>query len=136
MTRLRSFSTILATAATLGAGTAGATTILSGTNSVHVHQSPSGTVVSNGVSVSRSPVPLHRPIEATGYARMTPEPEVAPGLFVRLFLFFMPWSASTPEVEPEVIITPVPTRAIHHVDFPGDDRASTMMRTLMRRMDR
>lgn len=146
MTRL-SLLTILA-AATLGAGAAGATTILSGSNRVQVVQSPGGTIVINGARiapqatatattattlVSRSPVPVRRPAVLTHAHVRTQvravEPEVTRGfsLWPRSFLFWGPWA-----VEPAVEQAPRPAPRV--IDEPVN-RAETMMHRILQRLE-
>lgn len=141
MTRLRKISTAALAVAALGAGVAGAQSILSGPNSVHVYQSPPGSVVTGSASVvSRSLIPPRRPVLAypQGYteARHVEPVAVSHGFFSmpRVFWFFGPWQEPAPRIipiEPEVIPHPAPGRM--HAE--PENRAVQMMDTILRRMD-
>ena len=149
MTRL-SLLTILA-AATLGAGAAGATTILSGSNRVQVVQSPGGTIVINGARiapqatattattapattlVSRSPVPVRRPAVLThAHVRtqvraVEPEATRAFSLWPRSFLIWGPWA-----LEPAVEQAPRPAPRVIYEPL---NRAETMMHRILQRLE-
>jgi len=137
MTRFRSVSAALIAAATLGAGAAGAQTIISGTNSVHVFQSPAGTIATSGPTiVTRSLIPPRRPVLTHAHVRHEEPAAVSRSLFSfpQMFLFFGPWSTETPRgvpAEPEL----TPRRAADRMHAQPENRASDMMRTIMRRMD-
>ncbi|MCA2010779.1 hypothetical protein [Pararhodobacter sp. CCB-MM2] len=137
MTRLRTLSAALAASAALGAGAAGATTIISGSNSIHVHQSPLGTVVTGSpASITRSPIPLHRPLLSHGHSRIVPEVATREDSgFAQFFLFFWPWNRGV-EAEVEIAPEPAPIYRGHTIRAEPENRATDMMRTILRRMDR
>ncbi|MFN4100190.1 MAG: hypothetical protein ACK4GT_10470 [Pararhodobacter sp.] len=136
MTRFRSLPTALVAVALLGAGAVGAQTIISGTNSVHVTQSPAGSVVTSGNTVvTRSLFPMPRPALTYGHIRHV-EPVASRSLFSfpQMFLFFGPWTSDEPRVVP---VDPdlTPRRGIDRMHAEPENRAADMMQTILRRMD-
>lgn len=142
MTRLRSLPTALATVAALGAASAGATTILStqGSNTLRITQSPGGTVIHDGIGahyVAPSTI-SHEPLVLRHPARDAVE---EPNGFVRLFMFLNPFDGffrSRPRTYHE-LPAEVPTRGRARAlfdDVPGENRAVSMMQSIMSNLDR
>ncbi|MBN8293786.1 hypothetical protein JI664_17575 [Rhodobacter sp. NTK016B] len=139
MTHPRKISAILAATAALGAGAAGATTIVSGSNSVFVHQSPGGTVIRHAEPVARTTVlrqdaPLR--FTETRVHIGTHEPDVTPYPRLSFFMYLLPWNwgASPVAREPRVEVRPriIPDHTPDH----GVNRAEAMMDRVMSRMNR
>lgn len=141
MTRL----TFLTLAATLAAGSVGATTIISnhGSNTLRIHQSPLGTVMHDGIGThywapmreDRAPLVLRHPAPGHTETRNL-------GVFARLFAFLNPFDGFHRQrpVAPasrEGFAQMQSQRALAVFDdVPGENRAVDMMRTILHRMDR
>ncbi|PWE30065.1 hypothetical protein C4N9_04970 [Pararhodobacter marinus] len=136
MTHPRKISMLLAAAAALGAGAAGATTLVSGTNTVFVHQSPGGTVIRQGgpdarVSVLRSATPLR--FEETRVIVELQEPGFAQVPRMSFLWYLLPWNwgaepvARAPRAEIRPRVAPAES---------GVNRAEAMMGRVLSRMDR
>lgn len=140
MTRLA----LLALSATLAAGTAGATTIVSthGSNVLRIHQSPIGTVIHDGFGPhivaprpDREPLVLRHPVRDADETRNL-------SVFARLFFFLNPFDGfyrSHPAAPVVDDCDPAPQahRAVAVFDGnAGENRATAMMRTILHRMDR
>ncbi|MCB1389313.1 MAG: hypothetical protein KDK12_09295 [Rhodobacteraceae bacterium] len=142
MTRLR-FITTATVAATLAAGAAGATTIVSthGTNTLRIRQSPMGTVIHDGLGThfiapeSEEPLVLrHTTARDTAHDR---------GGLSRMFSFlnfFDGFHRERPAAPAAVedCFPPIGThpRATMFDEDMGENRAAAMMRTMLHRLDR